>query len=87
MMVLDTIEIRPSAELVHAPGLVAVLDAFPSDNPDAFVGRDVRLHTPDGQERIARIEAVRDHGVTISFFFRNLSKAGLPLGSRVEFEE
>lgn len=84
--IIDMIEMRPSAGLAHAPGVVVVLEAYPSDDPEDSVGRDVRLCTPDGRRRIARIEAVRDHGVTISFFFRSLSKSDVPLGTRVELQ-
>ena len=77
---------KPEFGIAHAPGVVAVLDAFQPPNPDAFVGRVVRLRRPDGPSRAATIEAVRDHGATVSLFFRGLTGDDLPAGSIVEFD-
>jgi hypothetical protein len=85
--IIDTIEMKESLRIAHAPGVVAVLDAFPAAEPEAFVGRAVRLRTPDGRSLPARVEAVRDHGATISFFFRGLTRADIPVGSRVELDD
>ncbi|HMB07793.1 MAG TPA: hypothetical protein VKP69_29195, partial [Isosphaeraceae bacterium] len=74
-------------QIAHAPGVVAVLDSFPAAEPDAFVGRAVRLRTPAGRSIPARVGAVRDHGTTISFFFRDLTRMDIPAGSWVEFDD
>ncbi|HWE40031.1 MAG TPA: hypothetical protein VG406_26000 [Isosphaeraceae bacterium] len=83
--VIDTIEIKASLPVDHAPGLVVILEDYrPSDLP-GFVGRTVRLRDDSGRTTRARIEDVRDHGATVSFFFPGLSTADVPVGSRVEF--
>jgi hypothetical protein len=82
--IIDTIEMKESLGIAHAPGIVVVLDSFPSADPQAFVGRDVRLLIPGGGELAARVDAVRDHGTTISFYFPGLTKADIPAGSRLE---
>ncbi len=84
--VLDVIEMEPSLGLGHAPGVVAVLDGFPSPEPQKYVDRPVVIRTAGGEPRYARVGAVRDHGATISFFFQNLTGADVPVGSRIEFE-
>jgi hypothetical protein len=83
--IIDTIEMKESLRLAHAPGVVVVLDSFPSADPQAFVGRGVRLLTPSGGELAVQVDAVRDHGTTISFFFPGLTKGDIPVGSRVAF--
>ena len=85
--IVDTIEMKESLRIAHAPGVVAVLDSFPSADPQAFVGRRVRLLTSAGHELAAQVDAVRDHGTTISFFFSGLTKADIPIGSRLEFND
>lgn len=84
--IVDTIEMKSSLGIAHAPGVVAVLDSFAPPDPTAFVGLQVRIRTADGRERCARVEAVRDHGTTISFFFRGLNRADVPIGARLAFE-
>ena len=85
--IVDTIEMKESHRIAHAPGLVVILDSYPSADPQAFIGRGVHLRTPAGHVLAVRVEAVRNHLATISFFFRDLSKADVPAGSRVEFED
>ena len=85
--IVDIIEMKQSLQIAHAPGVVAVLDSFPSAAAQTFVGRDVRLLTPAGRELAVRVDAVREHGTTISFFFRGLTKADIPVGSRLEFND
>ena len=85
--IIETIEMRESLGIAHAPGIVAVLDSFPSAEPDAFAGRQVEIRIPDGRSIPARVEAVRDRGATISFFFRGLTPTDVPEGSRVEFDD
>jgi hypothetical protein len=85
--IIETIVMKESLAIAHAPGVVAVLESFPSADPQAFVGRTVQLQSPAGRVLAAQIEAVRDHGTTISFFFRGLTAADIPLGSRVEFND
>ena len=84
--VIDTIIMKPSLGIAGAPGVVAILDGFRPADPGAFVGQVVRLRTPSGATCSAPVEAVRDHGTTISFFFRGLNGADVPVGSRVEFD-
>lgn len=84
--VFDVIEMKPSLGLDHAPGVVAVLDAFPSSEPQKYVDRPVVIRAADAEPRFARVGAVRDHGATVSFFFQNLTGADVPVGSRIEFE-
>jgi hypothetical protein len=84
--IIETIAMKESLGIAHAPGVVAVLDAFPAAEPEAFVGQSVRLRTPAGRSFPAQVDAVRDHGTTISFFFRGPTRADIPVGSRVEFD-
>src|SRR4051794_32131078 len=69
--IVEIIEMKSSLGIAHAPGVVAVLDSFPATDSQAFVGRGVRLFSPAGELTAhAKVEAVRDHGPTISLFFR-----------------
>jgi hypothetical protein len=85
--IIDTIVMKESLAIDHAPGVVTVLDSFPSADPQVFVGRAVDLRSPAGGVQTAQIDAVRDHGTTISFFFRGLTAADIPVGSRLEFND
>lgn len=84
--IIDVIEMKESLRVGHAPGVVAVLDAFPAEDARAFLGRSVRLRAPSGRAVAAKVEGIRDHGTTISLFFRGLTPADLPAGSRIEFD-
>lgn len=84
--VIDSIEMKLSLGIAHAPGLVAVLDGFPSPDPQKYVDRPVLIRVAGSEPRFAKVGAVRDHGATISFFFQNLTKADVPVGSRIEFD-
>ncbi len=85
--IIDTIEMKESLRIPHAPGVVAVLDSFAATELERFVGRAVRLLTPTGGSTPARVDGVRDHGTTISFFFRGLTRRDIPEGSWVEFDD
>lgn len=85
--IIETIEVKGTPPSAHAPGLVLVLDAYPLSEPGGFVGRAVRIRIPSGRTLPARIEEVRDHGATISLFFRDLSRNDVPEGSRIEFDD
>ena len=85
--ILDIIEMKESLRIAHSPDVVVVLDSFHATDPDAFVGRSVRLLTQAGRTIVGRVEAVRDHGATISFFFRDLTRKDLPDGSWIEFDD
>src|SRR5438067_1210302 len=37
--VIDVIEMKPGRGLIHAPGMVAVLENFPVSDPEVYVGR------------------------------------------------
>jgi hypothetical protein len=79
--VVDIIVMKESYGIVHAPGIVAILgDCRPSD-PQGLIGRTACIRTPDGLSRLARIDATRDHGKTISFFFKGLASEDVPIGS------
>jgi hypothetical protein len=69
------------------PGVVAVLDGFAYRGPGRFVGRAVRIDTGAGDPIRATIDDARDHGTTISFFFKGLSKRDVPIGSIVSLED
>jgi len=83
--IIDIIDMKESLGIAHAPGVVVVLDSIRPSVPAGRVGRVIRLRTPSGTETLATVEAVRDHGTTVSLFFRGLSRAEIPAGSRVEF--
>ncbi len=83
VQVVDTIEMKESYGIDHAPGVVAILgDCRPAD-PRGYVGRAARIRTPDGLSRLARIDGARDHGTTISLFFRGLAPADVPIGASI----
>lgn len=44
--VVDAIEMKSSLGIAHAPGLVAVLDGFPSSDPQKYVDRPVVIRAP-----------------------------------------
>ncbi len=52
--------------------------------PKSLVGRRIRITTPQGAERLATIDAVRDHGPTFRLFLKNLTRADVPIGSLVD---
>lgn len=85
--IVETIAMKEGLGIGHAPGLVAILLSFPSADPQSFVGREVRLLTPEGGDSSRRIAAVRDHGTTISVFFPGLTRAEVPLGSRIVVDD
>lgn len=68
----------------HAPGVAAVLDAFPSPSPGVYVGKVATIRRPDGGG-VSRVEVgdARDHGVTISLFFAGLGLEDVPIGSEI----
>ena len=82
--VVDTIEMKESLGISHAPGVVAVLGEFPMAEPEILVGRQVSIRRPDGVESIAVVEAVRDHTTTTSLFFRGFTKTDVPIGSFID---
>jgi hypothetical protein len=85
--VMDVIDMKESLGTAYAPGVVVVLDSFPSAHPQGFAGRIAQIRTPSGHAFSAPIEAVRDHLKTISFFFRGLTSAEIPIGSCLDFED
>lgn len=66
------------------PGLAVILEAFPDEQPERFVGGTAWFDATD-PERAARILAVRDHGATISLLLEGLTKADLPIGTAISF--
>lgn len=81
--VQDAFDIKPSYGLDHDPGVVLVLDSFVVEDPRALVGQIVGIRTPGGRVWRVAIDDVRDHGKTVSLFFKDLTKADLPIGSIV----
>jgi hypothetical protein len=81
----DIFEIKASYGLDSPPGVVAVLDNFPSPDPESFVGRIAEIRTEAGHQFAARVSATRDHGPTISLFFEGLGREDIPIGSRIGF--
>lgn len=67
----------------HAPGVAAVLDAFPSRSPEGYVGLAATIRRPDGGSSRAEVVDVRDHGATISLFFAGLAPDDVPVGSTI----
>jgi hypothetical protein len=47
----------------------------------------VLITSPGGHERQARIGEIKDHGSSRSFFFGNLEKEDVPLGSHLEWQD
>lgn len=84
--VIDTIDMKESYGVAHAPGVVAVLDSYRPADPQGFIGRVVQIRPPSGRSFAARVEGVRDHAETISFFFKGLTVGEIPVGSSVEFD-
>ncbi len=84
--IVDVFEIRAEYGLQHSAGLVTVLESSPHLEPPDLIGRGVRLETPNGRPIHATIAEVKQHGPTSSFFFEGLSKADVPIGTRISFE-
>lgn len=82
--VFDLIEMRESAGHRYAPGVVVILDHLRPDDPNAYIGKHVHITNPSGQTFDAKVEAVRDHRASISFFLRGLTRTDVPIGSRIE---
>ena len=85
--VIDVIEMKTGRGLDHAPGVVAVLDSDPAAAPDAYVGRVATIRHADGRVITAEVEATRSYRVTISFFFRGLTPADVPIGCGISIDE
>ncbi|HEU5118052.1 MAG TPA: hypothetical protein VFT74_15620 [Isosphaeraceae bacterium] len=83
--VRDAFDLRASYGLEQGPGVVLVLESFRVDDPRSLVGRSVTIRTPLGPSREVLVDDARDHGETVSLFFKNLSRVDLPAGSVVEF--
>ena len=82
--VIDVISIKSSYGTTTTPGTVAVLDGFRSEEPQAHVGRTASIRTPDGSSCLVKVDAVRDHGKTISLYFQDMNAASVPIGSLVD---
>lgn len=87
VQVHDAFESKASYNLDDPPGMVAVLEGFASRSPGRFIGQAVRIVTGSGTPIRATIDDARDHGTTISFFFKGLSKRDVPIGSIVSLED
>ena len=83
----DAFDSKASYNLDYPPGVVAVLEGFASRGPGRFIGKAVRIVTGSGTPIRATIDDARDHGTTISFFFKGLSKRDVPIGSIVSLED
>lgn len=81
----DAFEIEASYGLRSPPGVVAVLENFPSPDPESFVGRTVEARTEAGHTYTAQVAAAKDHGPTISLLFEGLGREDIPIGSRIGF--
>ncbi|MEJ7636469.1 MAG: hypothetical protein WKF75_00390 [Singulisphaera sp.] len=78
---------RDSLGASHIPGVVAILESFLPTEPQALVGRQVRIRTASGRVFSERVRGVREHGTTISLFFEGLTKVDIPIGSHIEFDD
>ncbi len=78
--VIEIIEMKPGRGLVHAPGMVAVLENFPIPDPEVSIGRVATIRHEDGHALTAEVEGVRSHRVTISFFLGDLTPTDVPVG-------
>jgi hypothetical protein len=83
----DAFDSKTSYNLDGPPGVVAVLDGFAYRGPGRFIGKAVRIDAGAGDSIRATIDDARDHGTTISFFFKGLSKRDVPIGSIVSLED
>lgn len=63
-----------------------ILDSFVVEAPESLIGKSVRVRTPTGRDWDVTIDEVRDHGVTISLFIKNLTSRELPIGSIVRMD-
>jgi hypothetical protein len=85
-VVTDTISINPYCGAgVDLTGVVVVLDMVVTDKPDSLRGRMAEIATPAGVIR-HRIDAAKDHGTATSLLLLDLTRADVPIGSRVEVE-
>jgi hypothetical protein len=83
----DSFDSKASDNLDDPPGVVAVLDGFRYRGPRRLIGKPARIVTAGGTPIRATIDDARDHGTTISFFFKGLSKRDVPIGSIVFLED
>ena len=85
--VCDAFEVKAAHGLDGPPGVVVVLDGFAYRSPRRLIGRAVRIVTGTGDPVRATIDEVRDHGTTISFFFKGLSTRDVPIDAMVSLED
>lgn len=85
--VRDAFEVKASHGLDSPPGVVAVLDGFAYPDPRRFIGKAIRIDAGAGELIRAPITDARDHGATISFFFKGLSTRDVPVGSILSLED
>lgn len=87
VVIADSIEIksdRPGSE--HAAGLVVVFPFGPTDAAPSQ-GCVVEIHTPSERFFELLIDEAKEHGSARSFFFRDLHKSDVPLGSRIVWSD
>jgi hypothetical protein len=84
--VKDVFEIKESYRTGHEPGVVAVLDRVLTREPTALTGKIAVISTPGGAALRPRVDGAKDHGAATSLFFKDLTSADIPVGSRVAIE-
>ncbi len=86
LTVKDVFEIKEDYRTGHEPGLVAVLDRLVSPDPASLIGKAALVQSPGGEMLRLRIDEAKDHGAVNSLFFKGLTPAEVPIGSRIEIQ-
>jgi hypothetical protein len=85
--VKDSFEIRPGmVGTGHAPGAVVIFDGRQCSFRLPPVGAVVTLLRPDGSAISASVTEQKEHGDGRSFFFGNLRKQDVPVGTIISWE-
>ena len=85
--VKDVFEIKESYRTGHEPGVVAVLDRVLAGDLTTLTGKIAVVSSPGGPALRSRVDGAKDHGAATSLFFRDLTPADIPVGSRIAIEQ
>jgi hypothetical protein len=87
VVITDSFEIksgRPGSE--HAAGLVVVFSCDCTDSIPS-VGFAINVRTPSGQVFELLVDEMKEHGGARSFFFHDLHKSDVPIGSQINWND
>src|SRR5437764_89752 len=83
MRIKDVFESQSAYQTGHDPGLVVVLDALITRNPDWLAGCIAYVQSRSGEELRLTIDEAKEHGPANSLFFRGLTRDQIEPGGEI----